>query len=65
MALADAVALARCLSEQPDAGRAFTAYEAIRREPTEQTVAVSARMSQRTGPDETTASSGRPVSASG
>jgi 2-polyprenyl-6-methoxyphenol hydroxylase-like FAD-dependent oxidoreductase len=48
MALEDAVVLARCLSEQPDAARAFAAYEAIRREPTEQTVAASARMSQRT-----------------
>ncbi|GGN20350.1 2-polyprenyl-6-methoxyphenol hydroxylase-like FAD-dependent oxidoreductase [Actinoplanes campanulatus] len=46
MALEDAVALARCLREQTDAAGAFAAYEAIRREPTEQTVAASAQMSR-------------------
>ncbi|GLW29147.1 FAD-dependent monooxygenase [Actinoplanes regularis] len=55
MALEDAVTLARCLREEADTARAFAAYEAIRREPTEQTVAASAQMSRRTRPEDAAA----------
>ncbi|GIM81722.1 hypothetical protein Sar04_03580 [Salinispora arenicola] len=45
MALEDAVALARCLGAHGDLRKAFDAYESLRREPTEETVAASSRMS--------------------
>jgi 2-polyprenyl-6-methoxyphenol hydroxylase-like FAD-dependent oxidoreductase len=48
MALEDAVALADSLGSLPDVAKAFTAFESIRREPVEATVAASAEMSQGT-----------------
>lgn len=45
MALEDAVALARCLGAHGDLPKALDAYESLRREPTEETVAASAQMS--------------------
>lgn len=51
MALEDAVALARCLAAHDDLRNAFDAYDSLRREPTEETVAASAQMSTNgTGP---------------
>lgn len=46
MAVEDAVALAQCLRDRPNVGRALDAFESIRRAPTEATVAASARMSR-------------------
>jgi 2-polyprenyl-6-methoxyphenol hydroxylase-like FAD-dependent oxidoreductase len=45
MAVEDAVVLANCLRDTADLGAAFDAYEAVRREPAEETVAASARLS--------------------
>jgi 2-polyprenyl-6-methoxyphenol hydroxylase-like FAD-dependent oxidoreductase len=45
MACEDAVALAAALAAHPDdPGRAFAAYEAVRRPRTEETVAASAQL---------------------
>lgn len=47
MALEDAVTLARCLAAHGDLRNAFDAYESLRREPTEETVAASAQLASR------------------
>jgi FAD-dependent urate hydroxylase len=43
MAIEDAVVLARCLRDLPDVGRAFAAYEQLRRQRVERVVAYGAR----------------------
>ncbi|GAA2755959.1 FAD-dependent monooxygenase [Actinopolymorpha rutila] len=55
MALEDAVALAAALREHPDPAVAFTAYTALRRQQTEETVAASAQLARGHGstPDST------------
>ena len=45
MAIEDAVVLARCLRDIPDIGRAFEAYEGLRRGRVERIVAAGARTS--------------------
>jgi 2-polyprenyl-6-methoxyphenol hydroxylase-like FAD-dependent oxidoreductase len=45
MAIEDAVVLARCLRDLPDTGRAFAAYERLRRKRVERIVAHGARTS--------------------
>ncbi|MEX2982753.1 FAD-dependent monooxygenase [Streptomyces sp. C36] len=47
MAIEDGVVLARCLRDLPDTGRAFAAYERLRRERVERVVALSAAMAGR------------------
>ncbi|WP_329144202.1 FAD-dependent monooxygenase [Streptomyces sp. NBC_01456] len=46
MAIEDALVLARCLRDRPDAQRAFAAYEELRRERVERVVAASAGMAE-------------------
>ncbi|MFI1252726.1 FAD-dependent monooxygenase [Streptomyces netropsis] len=50
LAIEDAVVLARCLRDLPDAERAFAAYERLRRERVERAVALSAEMAGRLSP---------------
>ncbi len=47
MAIEDGIVLARCLRDLPDTGRAFAAYERLRRERVERVVALSAAMAGR------------------
>ncbi|MBT2387732.1 FAD-dependent monooxygenase, partial [Streptomyces sp. ISL-11] len=50
IAIEDGVVLARCLRDLPDAGRAFAAYERLRRERVERVVAMSAGLAARARP---------------
>jgi FAD-dependent urate hydroxylase len=50
LAMEDAIVLARCLRDIPDTGRAFAAYERIRRERVEKIVAYARRTGNRKSP---------------